>query len=62
MFCFSACEITVHLQTEIFSDKHGMLALAAKQKQKLAKWVRPEDFLEAPCIIDKIDSGTIKQV
>lgn len=45
-----------------YTDKNGLLPLAAKQKQLLKSWSRPEEFLEHPSIIQKIDSGTIKQV
>uniref|UniRef100_A0A914VRZ6 Calpain catalytic domain-containing protein n=1 Tax=Plectus sambesii TaxID=2011161 RepID=A0A914VRZ6_9BILA len=44
-----------------FSDKDGLLALAAKQKSRLKDWMRPDEYVETPKIIDHIDSGTIKQ-
>lgn len=44
-----------------FSDKDGVLALSAKQKSRLKAWMRPDEFCTQPVIIDKIDSGTIKQ-
>ncbi|TKR68110.1 hypothetical protein L596_024143 [Steinernema carpocapsae] len=45
----------------VFTDKDGLLALANKQKQRLKGWMRPDEFMQNPKIIDKIDSGTIKQ-
>ncbi len=45
-----------------FSDKDGVLALSAKQKNRLKGWIRPDEFIDDPKIIDSIDSGTIKQV
>lgn len=45
-----------------YSDKHGKLTLSTKQQQRFAKWVRPTDYLECPCIISKINSESIKQV
>uniref|UniRef100_A0A915CQC8 Calpain catalytic domain-containing protein n=1 Tax=Ditylenchus dipsaci TaxID=166011 RepID=A0A915CQC8_9BILA len=44
-----------------FSDKDGLLALSAKQKKKLKCWMRPDEFMEDPTVIERIDSGTIKQ-
>ncbi|VDK40852.1 unnamed protein product [Gongylonema pulchrum] len=44
-----------------FTDKHGLLALSARQKERLTVWARPDEFMEAPTLIDRIDSGTIKQ-
>lgn len=46
-----------------FTDKDGLLPLSEKQKKCLKEWLRPNEFLtEDPKIIDKVDSGTIKQV
>uniref|UniRef100_F1KU58 Calpain-7 n=1 Tax=Ascaris suum TaxID=6253 RepID=F1KU58_ASCSU len=44
-----------------FTDKHGLLALAEKQKQRLKKWMRPSEIMQSPTIIEQVDSGTIKQ-
>ncbi|KAI1729476.1 calpain family cysteine protease domain-containing protein [Ditylenchus destructor] len=44
-----------------FSDKDGLLALSEKQKKRLKCWMRPDEFMEEPTVIDRIDSGTIKQ-
>ncbi|VDK51044.1 unnamed protein product [Anisakis simplex] len=44
-----------------FTDHHGLLVLAAKQKQRLSKWLRPNEIMQSPTIIQNIDSGTIKQ-
>jgi len=46
-----------------FTDKDGLLPLSEKQKKNLKGWLRPNEFIkDEPKIIDKIDSGTIKQV
>jgi calpain-7 len=34
-----------------FSDVHGKLALSAKQRQKLTKWARPDEFIKEPTMI-----------
>jgi hypothetical protein len=34
-----------------FSDGHGKLALSAKQRQKLTRWARPEEFIREPTMI-----------
>lgn len=47
---------------EISSDKHGLLHLSDKQAKRLKSWMRPDEFMQSPKIIDRIDSGTIKQV
>uniref|UniRef100_A0A915K6Q0 Calpain catalytic domain-containing protein n=1 Tax=Romanomermis culicivorax TaxID=13658 RepID=A0A915K6Q0_ROMCU len=44
-----------------FSDKHGKLTLSDKQRQRFARWVRPEEIIDQPCIIHCVDSGSIKQ-
>uniref|UniRef100_A0A0N5AV39 Calpain catalytic domain-containing protein n=1 Tax=Syphacia muris TaxID=451379 RepID=A0A0N5AV39_9BILA len=44
-----------------FSDKHGLLSLEAKQKKHLKAWMRPDEFMQSPKVIEQIDSGTIKQ-
>ncbi|KAH7729907.1 calpain [Aphelenchoides avenae] len=44
-----------------FTDSDGLLALADKQKKRLKDWMRPDEFMPAPKMIEKIDSGTIKQ-
>ena len=45
-----------------FTDKDGHLPLSEKQRQNFKAWARPDEFLAEPTIIDRIDSGTIKQV
>ncbi|KAJ8314265.1 hypothetical protein KUTeg_008826 [Tegillarca granosa] len=44
-----------------FSDKDGKLVLSPKQKQKISKWVRPEDFCDSPQIIYAVSCFSIKQ-
>jgi calpain-7 len=44
-----------------FFDKDGLLKLSEKQKSRLKGWMRPTEFCSEPTLIDKIDSGTIKQ-
>lgn len=44
-----------------FSDKDGKLALSPKQKERFARWVRPEDFCDNPQMIYAISSFSIKQ-
>uniref|UniRef100_A0A0R3RIV2 Calpain catalytic domain-containing protein n=1 Tax=Elaeophora elaphi TaxID=1147741 RepID=A0A0R3RIV2_9BILA len=44
-----------------FADKHGLLALSDKQVKRLKSWMRPDEFMQSPKVIDRIDSGTIKQ-
>uniref|UniRef100_A0A1I7W346 Calpain catalytic domain-containing protein n=1 Tax=Loa loa TaxID=7209 RepID=A0A1I7W346_LOALO len=44
-----------------FTDKHGLLALSDKQAKRLKSWMRPDEFMQSPKVIDRIDSGTIKQ-
>ena len=44
-----------------FSDAHGKLALSAKQKSKLVKWARPEEFMSNPCVLYKVDCYSVKQ-
>nr|CAD2175334.1 unnamed protein product [Meloidogyne enterolobii] len=45
-----------------FTDKDGLLPLSEKQKKNLKGWLRFNEFIkDEPKIIDKIDSGTIKQ-
>jgi hypothetical protein len=41
-----------------FSDRDGLLALSAKQAKSLKAWMRPEEFIEEPTVIERIDSGT----
>ncbi|VDM51441.1 unnamed protein product [Toxocara canis] len=45
-----------------FTDRHGLLVLADKQRQRLSKWMRPNEIMQSPVIIEQIDSGAIKQV
>ncbi|VBB31938.1 unnamed protein product [Acanthocheilonema viteae] len=44
-----------------FTDKHGLLALSDKQVERLKSWMRPDNFMQSPKVIQQIDSGTIKQ-
>ncbi|MFH4979885.1 hypothetical protein AB6A40_006594, partial [Gnathostoma spinigerum] len=44
-----------------FSDPHGHLKLSSKQLKHLKGWMRPSEFMEDPKVIEKVDSGTIKQ-
>ncbi|KAI6239086.1 Calpain, protein [Aphelenchoides fujianensis] len=44
-----------------FTDKNGLLQLSDKQKGRFKAWLRPHEFCSDPVIIEKIDSGTIKQ-
>ena len=44
-----------------FADKHGLLALSPKQKQKLVRWARPDEFCNSPQMIYAISSFSIKQ-
>ncbi|OZC05742.1 MIT domain protein, partial [Onchocerca flexuosa] len=44
-----------------FTDKNGLLALSDKQIKRLKSWMRPDEFMQCPKIIDRIDSSTIKQ-
>lgn len=46
----------------LFRDKDGPLSLSETQRKKLKSWMRPDDFMDEPKVIDRIDSGTIKQV
>ena len=36
-----------------YSDKHGHLPLAPKQRSKLVKWARPEEFMSEPSVLDQ---------
>ncbi|XP_071803068.1 calpain-7-like [Asterias amurensis] len=44
-----------------FTDKLGKLALAGKQKDRLAKWARPSDFCSDPQMIFAVSAFSIKQ-
>ncbi|KAF5296503.1 hypothetical protein FQR65_LT01492 [Abscondita terminalis] len=46
-----------------FTDKDGALALSPKQKREFARWVRPEEICQEPCIIAAVtpDYYSIKQ-
>ncbi|KAL3117060.1 hypothetical protein niasHT_007463 [Heterodera trifolii] len=44
-----------------FTDKDGHLALSDKQRKSLSGWLRPDQFMADPKVIDRVDSGTIKQ-
>jgi hypothetical protein len=43
-----------------FSDVHGKLALSAKQRQKLSKWARPDEFIREPAMIQLGQSAHIQ--
>ena len=44
-----------------YSDKHGMLELAKKQKDRLGGWMRPSELMADPQMIMAVSSMTIKQ-
>lgn len=44
-----------------FTDKDGKLALSPKQKAKLVKWARPEEFMSNPCVLYTVDCFSVKQ-
>ena len=47
-----------------FSDKHGHLSLAPKQKAKLVKWARPDEFMSStPSVVssDTLSAFLVKQ-
>ncbi|CAG0887662.1 unnamed protein product [Cyprideis torosa] len=45
-----------------FTDKDGLLSLSPKQKSKLARWARPEEFCSStPKLIEVINPFSIKQ-
>lgn len=44
-----------------YSDKDGKLALAPKQKAKLVKWARPEEFMNNPTVLNIVDCYSVKQ-
>ncbi|XP_077978254.1 calpain-7-like [Glandiceps talaboti] len=44
-----------------FSDSHGKLQLSPKQKEKFAKWIRPDEMLSEPQMIYAVSSFSIKQ-
>lgn len=44
-----------------FTDKDGKLALAPKQKAKLVKWARPEEFMNNPTVLNIVDCYSVKQ-
>lgn len=35
-----------------FTDRHGKLALSAKQSSKLVRWARPDEFMRDPTVLD----------
>jgi calpain-7 len=45
-----------------FSDRHGKLALAPKQKSKLVRWARPDEFMSDPKVVASVDCFCVKQV
>lgn len=44
-----------------FTDKDGPLKLAPKQKQKFARWARPEELSSSPKMIEVIDCFSVQQ-
>lgn len=44
-----------------YTDKHGMLDLAPKQKAKLVRWARPSEFMSKPTMIQVVDCYSVKQ-
>ena len=44
-----------------YTDKHGKLSLAPKQKSKLVKWARPEEFMSQPTVLMIVDCYSVKQ-
>ena len=44
-----------------FTDRHGKLTLAPKQKNKLVKWVRPEEYMSQPTVLLMVDCYSVKQ-
>ncbi|XP_047739245.1 calpain-7, partial [Hyalella azteca] len=44
-----------------FTDKDGFLLLAPKQKEKFARWARPEELSRDPKMIELIDCFSIQQ-
>lgn len=44
-----------------FTDKAGALKLAPKQKQKFARWARPEELSSQPKMFEVIDCFSIQQ-
>ena len=44
-----------------FSDAHGKLALSPKQKAKLVKWARPDEFMSNPTVLYKVGPYSVKQ-
>ncbi len=44
-----------------FTDRDGTLALAPKQKAKLVKWARPDEYMSAPTVLQLVDCFSVKQ-
>ncbi len=44
-----------------FTDKHGKLTLAPKQKAKLVGWMRPEEFMRDPKVLQLVDCFSVTQ-
>jgi calpain-7 len=44
-----------------FSDRDGKLQLAPKQKDKLDRWARPDEFMNNPCVLYTVDCFSVKQ-
>ncbi len=42
-------------------DKHGLLELSAKQRNRLKSWARPHEFMTDPKMIMLVSSFSIKQ-
>jgi len=46
---------------EKYSDPHGKLALAPKQKSRLKAWKRPHEFMRSPKALELVDCFSVKQ-
>ncbi len=44
-----------------FSDKHGKLSLAPKQKSRLVSWMRPSEYMSDPKVLLLVDCFSVKQ-
>jgi len=44
-----------------FTDPQGKLALSSKQRSKLNRWARPEEFIREPKMIQLVDCYSVKQ-
>ena len=44
-----------------YSDHHGNLPLAPKQRKQLVKWARPDEFMSEPTVLQLVDCYSVKQ-